>query len=161
MSAERPADCCETVDDAGTFCPLSGHAGLVVGALPVRAHRPTAVAGRWRYCPNRACEIVFFLDDDIGGDIVDDQEVICQVGAKALTKPTPVCFCFAHTVEDIRIDVATHDGSSTIMAKVKAAVADVRCACEHLNPSGVCCLPAVHRAVTMVRQQISGGVAGG
>ena len=68
------------------MCPLSGDPGLVVGLAPVRAHRPTAVAGRWRYCPNLACEIVFFLGDDV----VADQEVICQVGGKALTKPTPV-----------------------------------------------------------------------
>ena len=130
---------------------------MVVGAAPVRAHRPTAVAGRWRYCPNGACEIVFFLGDDV----VDDREVICQVGAKALAKPAPVCFCFAHTAEDICIDVATHDGSSIIKAEVKAAVADGLCACEHLNPSGVCCLPAIHRSVTVARQQVSGVVAGG
>ena len=151
------SDCCASVGDAGTSCPLSGDPGVVVGAAPVRAHRPTAVAGRWRYCPNRACEIVFFLGDDV----VDDREVICQVGAKALAKPAPVCFCFAHTAEDICIDVATHDGSSIIKAEVKAAVADGLCACEHLNPSGVCCLPAVHRAVTVARQQVSGVVAGG
>ena len=100
---------------------------------------------------------MFFLGDDV----VDDHEVICQVGAKALAKPTPVCFCFAHTAEDIRIDVATHDGSSIIKAEVKAAVADGLCACEHLNPSGVCCLPAIHRAVTAARQEFSGVVAGG
>ncbi len=151
------SDCCASVDEAGTLCPLCGDPGLVVGAAPVRAHRPTAVAGRWRYCPNLACEIVFFLGDDV----VDDREVICKVGAKALAKPTPVCFCFAHTADDIRIDVTTHDGSSIIKAAVKAAVADGLCACEHLNPSGVCCLPAIHRAVTVARQQFSGGVAGG
>ncbi len=143
--------------DGLALCPLSGDPGVVVGAAPVWAHRPTAVAGRWRYCPNLACEIVFFLGDDV----VDDREVICKVGAKALAKPTPVCFCFAHTADDIRIDVTTHDGSSIIKAAVKAAVADGLCACEHLNPSGVCCLPAIHRAVTVARQQFSGGVAGG
>lgn len=139
------------------LCPLSGDPGLVVGAAPVRAHRSTAVAGRWRYCPNRACEIVFFLGDDV----VVDREVICQVRGKAPAKPTPVCFCFAHTAEDICIDVATHVGSSIIKAAVKAAVADGVCACEHLNPSGVCCLPAVHREVTDARHQFSARVAGG
>ena len=123
----------------------------------MRAHRPNTVAGRWRYCPNPACEIVFFLGDDV----VNEREVICQVGAKALAKPAPVCFCFAHTAEDIRTDVNTHDGSSIIKAGVKAAVADGLCACERLNPSGVCCLPALHRAVTVARQEFSGVVAGG
>ena len=151
------SDCCANVEDARTLCPLSGDPGVVVGAAPVRAHRPTAVAGRWRYCPNRACEIVFFLGDVV----VDDREVICQVGAKALTAPVPVCFCFAHTAEDIRMDVVTHFGSSIIKAAVKAAVADGLCACEHLNPSGVCCLPAIHRAVTVARQQVRGVVASG
>ena len=156
MNPERPEECCASVD-AGMLCPLCGDPGVAVEAAPVRAHRPTAVAGRWRFCPNLACEVVFFLGDDV----VDDREVICQVGAKALTKPTPVCFCFAHTADDIRSDVTTHHGSSTIKAEVKAAVADGLCACEHLNPSRVCCLPAVHRSVTVARHSLSGRGAGG
>ncbi len=151
------SECCTPIGEGRATCPRCGVAGLVVGAEPVRAHRPTAADGSWRYCPNAGCEAVFFLGDDV----VDDHEVVCQVGAKALAKPIPVCFCFAHTVEEIRADVAGHDGSSTIKKAVKAAVAGGLCACEHLNPSRDCCLPAVHRAVSAARQRLGERVAGG
>ena len=100
---------------------------------------------------------MFFLDTDV----VDESEVITQVGGKALAQPIPVCFCFAHTNADIRIDVAANDGTSTIKAAVKAAVAEGLCACEHLNPSGDCCLPDVHRAVKDAQHLLQHGVARG
>lgn len=150
-------DCCITVDESGGSCPRCGVTCSVVGTAPVLPHHPTAATGPWRYCANLACAVVFFL----GADVVDDREVVAQVGHKALSKPVPVCFCFAHTLGDLRADVAAHDGVSTIKASVKAAVAEGLCACEHLNPSGDCCLTAVHRAVKDARQLIEEGAARG
>ncbi len=123
----------------------------------MRAHRRIAALGSWRFCANLGCDVVFFL----GADVVDDREVVAQVGHKALSKPVPVCFCFAHTLGDLRADVAAHDGVSTIKASVKAALAEGLCACEHLNPSGDCCLTAVHRAVKDARRLIQEGAARG
>ena len=151
------SDCC--IDAAAEFvsCPRCAASGPVVGPAPVRAHRPTARAGSWRYCPNLACDAVFFFETDV----VDESEVITQVGGKARARPIPVCFCFAHTSSDIRADVAANDGTSTIKAAVKAAVAEGLCACEHLNPSGDCCLPDVHRAVKEAQHLLQHGVARG
>ena len=102
----RVSDCCVDVADALTSCPRCGTPGSVIGEAPVRAHRPIAPAGSWRYCANPVCDAVFFLDTDV----VAESEVVGQVGRKALSHPIPICFCFAHTGTDIRIDVATHDG---------------------------------------------------
>ena len=151
------SDCCIDAADGLMSCPRCGTSGPVVGAAPVRAHRPTAEAGSWRYCANLACAAVFFFETDV----VDESEVIAQVGGKALARPIPVCFCFAHTSTDIRIDVAVHGGTSTIKAAVKAAVAEGLCACEYLNPSGDCCLPDVHRAVKVAQHLLQQSVAGG
>ena len=151
------SDCCIDAADRGVLCPRCATPGPVVGPAPVRAHRPTAPQGSWRYCPNLACDAVFFLHTDV----VDESEVITQVGGKALAQPIPVCFCFAHTKADIGIDVAAHDGTSTIKTAVKAAVAEGLCACEHLNPSGSCCLPDVHRAVKDAQQLLRQSAAGG
>ena len=131
--------------------------GPVVGAAPVRAHRRVAATGPWRYCFDLVCPVVFFLHSDV----VNVHDVIAQVGEKAQDKPVPVCFCFAHTRSDISSDVEAHAGTSAIKASVKAAVADGLCACEHLNPSGECCLPAVHRAVQQSQQHLGLGVRGG
>ena len=76
---------------------------------------------------------------------IDADTVLTQVDSKAIDRPTPVCFCFAHTVDDIVADAVAHDGVSTIRADIKQAVADGHCACEHLNPSTKCCLADVHR----------------
>jgi len=73
--------------------------------------------------------------------------VVTQVGLKATDKPTPVCFCFAHTRAELAENLRARGGVSEVKAEIKAAVADGHCACEHLNPSGKCCLADVHRAL--------------
>ncbi|MGE0307994.1 MAG: hypothetical protein AB7N61_18525 [Acidimicrobiia bacterium] len=93
--------------------------------------------------------MVFFL----GTSFVDHDVVTAQVGSKAAGKPMPVCFCFAHTVEDLTADFWEHRGRSTIIAAVKAAVAGGQCACEYLNPTGRCCLVDVHRVVKQLRAE--------
>lgn len=59
---------------------------------------------------------MFFL----ATDVVDDREVIAQVGWKADGKPVPVCLCFAHTLAEIQGDVAVHDGARAIMTRSAA-----------------------------------------
>jgi hypothetical protein len=109
----------------------------------VRPHRLDASVGPWHHCPTPDCLVVFYLDTDT----VDSDAVIAQVGHKATDQPTPVCFCFAHTADELVADAAAHAGTSTIKAAVKQAVADGDCACEHLNPSATCCLADIHRAL--------------
>lgn len=98
------SDCCIDAADGLMSCPRCGMFGPVVGAAPVRAHRPTVTAESWRYCANLACDAVFLHDTDVVGE----SEVIAQVGGKSLARPIPVCFCFAHTGADIGTDVAAH-----------------------------------------------------
>ena len=50
------------------------------------------------------------------------------------------------TAADIAADLAKH-GLSSINESVKTAVADGLCACEYVNPTAKCCLPAIRRAV--------------
>ena len=139
------SECCSVpgAADVNARCPRCSQSGAVVGAAPVRAHRAGVVDGPWRYCSNVACPVVFFLDDSV----VDQDVVVTRVGLKATDKPIPVCFCFAHTIGDLAADLREHDGRSTIKSAVKAAVAAGHCACEHLNPTGTCCLVDIHRAV--------------
>lgn len=131
-----------------SHCTSCGHVGQIVGAAPVRPHLAEAVDGDWQYCANTQCQVIYHL----GADIVVADSVVTQVGLKATDQPTPVCFCFAHTAGALSEDLAAHDGVSEIKAEVKAAVADSQCACEHLNPSGKCCLADVHRTVKSFTQ---------
>lgn len=128
-------------------CPNCRAAGKRVGGPPVWAHRPSAPAGDWQFCSTTSCPVVFF----VGPETVTEDEVITRVGSKASDKPIPVCYCFAHTQADIVADLAAHDGTSTISASVRDAVAAGLCACESLNPTGKCCLPDIHRTVNARR----------
>ena len=136
-------DCCNSVDAEALPCPQCEYTGPVVGVGPVRPHLLAAVVGDWQYCTNLKCQVVYYL----GSEVVDSASVGTRVGLKATDKPTPVCFCFAHTRAELVEDLRAHGGVSEIKAEIKAAVADGQCACEHLNPSGKCCLVDVQRAL--------------
>lgn len=144
------SSCCSTADAAAQPCPRCGHVGPGVGAAPVRPHLAEAVDGDWQHCANEPCQVIFHL----GEHTVDTDSVVTQVGLKATDKPTPVCFCFAHTTDALAADLAENGGVSEIKAEVKAAVAEGLCACEHLNPSGKCCLADVHRTLKTLAQPV-------
>ncbi len=132
-------------------CPRCGTTGPVVGEHPVRPHRATAQEGPWQFCPDTACPVVYYL----GEEIVEASELRTQVDHKALDKPTPVCFCFSHTRDDLAADLREHGGVSTIKASIKNAVAEGFCACEHLNPSRKCCLADIHRTIRSIEAEES------
>jgi len=143
------ADCCTTDSTPANPCPECGQLGPVVGAAPVRTHRPEVGDGPWQYCPTLGCAVVFHLDVAT----VTEGELRSRVGAKAVAAAEPVCFCFGHTRSDLADDLARHDGATTIKPAIKAAVADGLCACEHLNPDGSCCLAAVHRTMKAIQSE--------
>lgn len=144
-------NCCTTLDSPSSPCPSCGQTGPVVGEAPVRPHRPDASPGPWQHCDTVGCRVVFHLE----GATVTDRHVIARVGAKAAAAPEPVCFCFAHTRDDLEIDLSRHGGTSAIKATIATSVADGLCACEHLNPQGSCCLPSVHRAIRSIQDEPS------
>ena len=142
------SSCCSTEQTSSARpCPCCGSTAPVVGAEVVHPHRPDATEGYWQYCATAGCPVVYYLDTDI---LTFDQ-LKTQVARKGLDKPTPVCFCFSHTIDDLANNLETNGGASTIKADIKTAVADGFCACEHLNPSGQCCLPDIHRALKTIQ----------
>lgn len=141
------SSCCSTDPTADTtHCPNCAETGPVVGHEPVRPHRPDATTGPWQHCATPDCPVVYYLD----ADTVAADHLRTQVAHKALDKPTPVCFCFSHTPDDIAADLQANNGTSTIKAAIKTAVADGFCACEHLNPSEKCCLADIHRTIKTI-----------
>ncbi len=142
------SSCCSTSGTDAQPCPECGHVGPIVGTAPVRPHLPDAVDGAWQHCANEPCEVIFHL----GAGTVETDSVSTQVGLKAADKATPVCFCFAYTADALGEDLNANDGVSEIKASIKAAVANSECACEHLNPSGQCCLADVHRTLRSLAQ---------
>lgn len=156
MEVTRPAEmkdhtassCCSTDQTSNASpCPCCGTTGPVIGAEPVRPHRPGVTDRPWQHCVTAGCPVVYYLDTDT---LTADQ-LRTQVAHKGLDKPAPVCFCFSHTTDDLANDLETNGGVSTIKAGTKTAVAGGFCACEHLNPSTKCCLPDIHRALKAIQ----------
>lgn len=144
------SSCCSTEQTSNARpCPRCGSAAVVVGAEVVRPHRSGATEGYWQHCATRGCPVVYYL----GIDTLTSDQLQTQVARKGLDKPTPVCFCFSHTTDDLANDLETHGGASTIKADIKTAVADGFCACENLNPSGQCCLPEIYRVLKTIQIQ--------
>ncbi len=140
-------------------CPVTGNRGRSVPTATLRSllrdeHLP-AVSGRdWFFCDLADCHVVYFTPD---GKTFSKGALKIRVGAKETDPPRSVCYCFGHTVESIREEIA-RTGRSTVAASISAKVKAGECSCETLNPEGTCCLGDVRRAVkdafaSVVRQR--------
>jgi hypothetical protein len=110
--------------------------------------RPHALARlepvAYRFCPTPTCPVAYFAGAAESVYHKDDLKV--RVGLKEIDDPVPVCYCFGHTRASIVAEVR-ETGTSTVVASIADLVQAGRCACEVNNPSGVCCLGEVNRAV--------------
>lgn len=143
-SDDKATSCCAITDADRLACPECGSVGPVVGVDPVRPHVGDAADAPWHFCATNGCAVVYYTD----GLVVGQDQVRTRVASKGLDKPDPVCYCFSHTTDELIADRDANDGASTIRAEIRAAVANGFCACEHLNPSGNCCLPDIHRVLS-------------
>lgn len=131
-----------------TLCPETRSTGVPVplGTVRslVRAGTELAPAdAAWFYCDLPACDVVYFTPD---GRTIRRGDLRVRVGAKETDPPHTVCYCFGHTVEGIRDEIA-RTGESTVVASITAKVRAGECSCETSNPKGRCCLGDVNRAV--------------
>lgn len=131
-----------------TLCPETGSAGVPVPSATVRSlvlpgGAPAVGHETWHYCDRPDCDVVYFTSE---GRMLRRADLRVRVGAKEKDPPHTVCYCFGHTVEGIRDEIA-RTGRSTIVAEITARVRAGECSCETSNPTGRCCLADVHRAV--------------
>ena len=57
-----------------------------------------------------------------------------------------VCYCFGHSIQSIREEIE-RTGRSTVIEAISTRIKQGECACERLNPKGICCLVDVRRVV--------------
>ena len=129
-------------------CPVTGNRGRPVPATTLQSllrdeHMPAASGRDWFFCDLADCHVVYFTAD---GKTFSKGALKIRVGAKDTEPPRPVCYCFGHTVESIREEIA-RTGRSTVAASISAKVKAGECSCETLNPIGTCCLGDVKRVV--------------
>ena len=96
------------------------------------------------FCATPTCPVVYFAPG--GARTFMREDLTIRVGVKVTDPPHQLCYCFGHTIESLREDVA-RTGSSEAVVAIKAAVKAATCRCEVMNPSGRCCLGDVARAL--------------
>ncbi len=103
-----------------------------------------AMTGTYSFCSARDCPVVYFEKQGSRRFTIDDLRV--PVGVKAREEPIPLCYCFGFDESHIREDIA-RAGTTAIPDRIAKLVREGLCACEARNPSGLCCLGEVSRAV--------------
>jgi len=157
---KAPRCCCtpKSTPSAEVACPSCGCPGQPVAALTPRALlRPELVVDvrdlMYYFCATPSCPVVYFA---LGGARTFMREdLTIRVGVKVTDPPHQLCYCFGHTIESLREDVA-RTGSSEAVVAIKAAVKAGTCRCDVMNPSGRCCLGDVVKALKV----IGGGLLG-
>lgn len=149
-------------DPRSDRCPRCGAKGSSVDAITLKAllsgeGLSRGVPAAPRFCGTPRCPVVYF--DNAHPAVFEEALVTVAVHAKHLEDGSvPVCYCFGHTPETIRHELAStgrSNASKTIAAEVKAG----HCACEVKNPKGTCCLGDVSRVERSALFQAAGGAA--
>jgi hypothetical protein len=155
------SNCChpeEAVDLPPSLCPRSGSAGTPVARRTVEALLTEEASGRlaggkYRFCPDGDCDVVYFGDD---GSLFATGDLHVAVGHKLPFGARPVCYCFGESEASIRAEIEAC-GRSAAGERIRAHIAAGRCACEVRNPRGVCCLGDLAAAVDRVAAAGPGG----
>ncbi len=97
------------------------------------------------------CDVVYFAND--APSYFTKSELKVRVGIKETAPPIPICYCFGHTAESAREEIAP-TGRSTVAKRIAAEVQSGNCSCEVENPSGRCCLGEVNRAIQQIQKEL-------
>jgi len=147
--------CCgagKSSETSASRCPSSGSAGSAVDLQTVKALLTEAAIRRLnavdhRFCPDPACDVVYF--DDAGGKFATG-DLRVEVWQKQPFGVRPICYCFGESEASIRAELE-RAGRSLAVERIREHIAAGRCACEVRNPRGACCLGDLAEAVKRVQ----------
>lgn len=153
------SDCCKLPDPAGSAddrCHRCGEKGRKVPREAMESLlKPEALErlGNAPYFFDRtpSCDVVYFSNE--AKSYFAKDELTVRVGLKQTESPIPICYCFGHTAESAREEIAT-TGRSTVAKRIAAEVQSGNCSCEVKNPSGKCCLGDVNRAIQQIQKEL-------
>lgn len=137
----------QTPPNQSNLCPECGQKGSKVGRITLESLlKPDSVNlltdEQFRFCDSLDCETVYFGDN---GTTFAKQDLAVRVGVKEHSAPRHVCYCFAHTIEEINAEVQ-ETGQSTVLDDIKDRM-KFACWCDTKSPKGTCCLGTVGKYV--------------
>ncbi len=132
------------------LCPHCGRRGKPVEGQTVKAFLAESLRQvrrvEYLFCKTQTCPVVYFSADHVQSfTIAQMRERVFQKEPEA--DEVFVCYCFRHTVGDIRS--ATADARVKIVDDINTGIKVEQCACDLRNPQGSCCLGNVN---TLIRQ---------
>lgn len=153
---EREMACCKVPQDNAALCPRCGVKGrLVLRETMESLLTPEARAHledkSYYFDRSPQCEMVYFSNE--AHSYFTKDELTVRLGIKETEPPIPMCYCFGHTAEFAREEIA-RTGSTTIPENIEAQIRAGNCLCEVKNPSGACCLGEVNRVIRQIRKEL-------
>jgi len=154
------SSCCPAGDHGASnelaLCPVSGTTGSPVEQQTVKALLTVSALRRLsatahRFCPDPACDVVYFAED---GQAYVRADIRVSVWQKERFGARVICYCFGENEADIGAEIDTR-GKSEAEKRVREHIQAGRCACEVRNPRGVCCLGELGAAVKRVAEALS------
>ncbi len=124
------------------ICPVSGTKGKRVDTATVKCLLSVSLRAvhdtQYYFCREADCPVVYFAS--AGTQVFRLPEVRERVYQKEPNSDSVlVCYCFRHTLGDIREEAEKTDGSPIVEA-IQAGIHAGQCACDWRNPQGDCCL---------------------
>src|SRR5260370_23484186 len=137
-------------EPGATACPECGQNGQAVQGQTVKALLSVSLRAvrdaEYLFCRTETCPVVYFSPD--GRHAFTVGEVRERVYQKEPTAAdVPICYCFRHTVGDLRLGSA--EARAAILDDINTGIEVGQCACDLRNPQGSCCLGNVR---SLVRQ---------
>jgi hypothetical protein len=142
------AECCcpPPLAQSTRTCPVCAGRTLAVDLATIKALLKPEALGQlqmvtFRFCPEPACDTVYVSDT---GQVFRVHDVRVPVWQKLRPGDRMLCYCFGETELDLHSQIA----AAAVLARVRAHIAERRCACDVRNPRGSCCLGDLTAAIT-------------
>jgi hypothetical protein len=137
------------------FCPECKQKGKVVQGQTVKALVAVSLCSiqetEYYFCRTQSCPVVYYSAD--GKSTFTTSQLRERVYQKEPSADEVlVCYCFKHTVADIRNASAEYGDS--ILKDINTGIQTNQCACDLRNPQGSCCLGNV-RGLLKQKEQVS------
>lgn len=136
-------------------CPECGRKAKAVQGQTVKALLSVSLRAvrdvEYLFCRTPTCSVVYFSQDG------EQTFTLEQVRERVYQKEPDaddvwVCYCFQHTVSDIRD--ASQPMRDAIVQDINVGIKANQCACDLRNPQGSCCLGNVTSLAKQIKHSI-------
>lgn len=152
-TCELPSPTVERPPRLVTACPVCNEKGKPVQGRTIKALLSVTLRQvqnrEYLFCRTQTCPVAYFSSD--GEQTFTTGQVRERVYQKEPdANDVFVCYCFKHTVGNIRSALA--ETRFSILDDINTGIQADQCACDLRNPQGSCCLGNVRGLIKRVEQ---------